>query len=278
MRRGGATGTGERVSIITSHAVIEGYEPVPAPGGASWGRPETAMFRRRSLQPSRRAVLHLQAAGDPAVPSGLGDWFTERAFHFYLAGLRLPARLALTGGLALAGRDAGRPLRSAFADLDAACAQLRDADGIGHVIVAAHGRAALAVALWANARRDVLAGCGADLAGSGPDAVILFEPALPARPAINLKIACPVLVLTSPVSSEPARIGPVAGRPQRIGSLRAGPVRAGSLRRRPAAAIARLGSHVTWLQLPEPGEQAVFDELGRWLGAYMYGSGRDRLL
>ncbi|HUC26630.1 MAG TPA: hypothetical protein VMA73_28340 [Streptosporangiaceae bacterium] len=241
------------MSISTGHAVIDGYEPVPAEGRAPSGPPETAMFRRRSLQPSRRAVLHLQAAGDPAVPSGLGDWFTQRAFHFYLAGLRLPGGLATAGGLALAGRrasagrESGRRLRSAFADLDAACAQLRDADGIGHLIVAAQGRAALAVALWSHARGGVLAG--------GPaDALILSEPALPARPVVNLNIPCPVLVLTSPVSS-----GPV-------------------LRRRPTAAIARLGSHVTWLQLPEPGGQAIFDELGRWLGAYMYGTGRDQLL
>jgi hypothetical protein len=243
--------------MSASHAVIEGYEPVPAEGGAPSGRSQTAMFRRRSLQPSRRAVLHLQAAGDPAVPSGLGDWFTQRAFHFYLAGLRLPRGLDLPrglgsrGGLVLAGRDAGRRLGSAFADVDAACAQLRDADGIGHLIVAAQGRAALAVALWSDARRDVRAGGAAD-------ALILSEPALPARPVVNLNIACPVLVLTSPVSS--------------------GPVRTGLRRRRPAAAIARLGSHVTWLQLPEPGDQAVFDELGRWLGAYMYGTGRDQLL
>ncbi|HEY2077576.1 MAG TPA: hypothetical protein VGH53_14675 [Streptosporangiaceae bacterium] len=264
------------MSIITSHAVIEGYEPVPAPRGASSGRPETAMFRRRSLQPSRRAVLHLQATGDPAVPSGLGDWFTERAFHFYLAGLRLPGGLAMPGGLALAGglelggralgmralgrRDAGGPLGSAFADLDAACAQLRDADGIGHMIVAAHGRAALAVAQWADARSDVVASGGAD-------ALILSEPALPARPVMNLSIECPVLVLTSAVS----------GGPVRTGLLRTGPVRAGLRHHRPTA-MARLGSHVTWVQLPEPGEQAAFDELGRWLGAYMYGSGRDRLL
>ena len=321
------------MSIITSHAVIEGYEPVPAPGGESRGRAETAMFRRRSLQPSRRAVLHLQAAGDPAVPSGLGDWFTERAFHFYLAGLRLPGGfalpggLALAGGLAVAGRDAGRLLGSAFAGLDAACGQLRDADGIGHVIVAAQGRAALAVALWADARSAGqtggsagqtggsagqtggsarLAGAGAGLAGAGAglaggsareagasvgagladgaaDALILFEPALPARPVMDLNIACPVLVLTSPASSGAAAAGALRARPSRLGQLRSGQLAPGrvrgSLRRhRPAAAIARLGSHVTWLELPEPGEQAVFDELGRWLGAYMYGSGRDRLL
>ena len=111
-------------------------------------------------------------------------------------------------------------------------------------------------------------GGGADLASGGADAVILFDPALPARPVMNLNIACPVLVLTSPVTSEPARVGPVLTRP----------LRAALRQHRPGAAIARLGGHVTWLQLPERGEQAVFDELGRWLGAYMYGSGRDRLL
>ncbi len=192
------------------------------------------MYRRRSLQPSRRAVLHVQAAGDPAVSSGLGDWFTERAFHFYLAGVRLG---------------------TAAADLDAACARLRDADGIGRVIVAAHGRAALAAALWSAARSD-------GLAGGGADALIMFDPALPSRPALSLNIACPVLVLTSTFNGRPARSGPL-----RLGSRQGRPV-----------APARLGSHVTWLQLPDPGGHAVFDELGRWLGAYMYGSGRDQLL
>jgi len=192
------------------------------------------MFRRRSLQPSRRAVLHLQAAGDPAVPSGLGDWFTERAFHFYVAGLRVPGKLTLPGRLPGLGRvRAGSG--SVFADLDSACAYLRDADGIGHVIVTAQGRAALAAALWSDARSQV--------PGGGADALILTEPALPSRTSISLNIACPVLVLTSR-----------------------------------ASAAGRLGSHVTWLQLREPGGQAVFDELGRWLGAYMYGPGLDRLL
>jgi hypothetical protein len=195
------------------------------------------MFRRRSLQPSRRAVLHLQAAGDPAVPSGLGDWFTERAFHFYVAGLRMPGKLTLPGRLALSrlrrGHAAGGPV---FAELDSACAYLRDADGIGHVIVTAQGQAALAAALWCDARSEV--SC------SGADALILTEPALPARMAVSLNIACPVLVLTGPA----------------------------------APANWRLGSHVTCLQLPEPGGPAVFDELGRWLGAYMYGPGLDRLL
>ena len=48
-----------------------------------------------------------------------------------------------------------------------------------------------------------------------------------------------------------------------------------------------LGGHVTWLHLaadgapgssPGTGERDYFDELGRWLGAYMYGQRRDQLL
>ena len=102
------------------------------------------MFRRRSLQPSRRAVLHVQAAGDPAVPADLADWFTERAFHFYLAGLRLPGRVTLPA------RPGGHALGSACADLNAACARLRGDDGMGHVIVTAQRRGALAAALWSD--------------------------------------------------------------------------------------------------------------------------------
>jgi len=236
-----ATGTGERVSISAGHAVIEGYEPVPPPGRATGTRPETAMFRRRSPQPSRRAVLHVQAPGDPAAPAGLGDWFTERAFHFYLAGLRLPARLARRD---LAGRPARRSLAAAFADLDAASTQLRDADGIGHLIVTAQGRSALAAALWSSARSITRPDATAD-------ALILADPALPYGPA-RLNISCPVLVLTG---------RPVAG-----------------WRRRRTAGTPWLGNHVTWLQLPDPGSQDFYAELGRWLGAYMYGRGQDRLL
>jgi len=42
----------------------------------------------------------------------------------------------------------------------------------------------------------------------------------------------------------------------------------------------QLGSHVTRLALPDAGEdrRAYLAELGRWLGAYMYGQGRDQLL
>jgi hypothetical protein len=208
-------------------------------------------------------MLHVQAAGDPAVPADVADWFTERAFHFYLAGLRVPHRLS--------GRPGSRSVAAACTDLDAACAQLRQADGIGSVIVAAQGRGALATALWMSGRVSgdrPVGDCSAD-------ALVLYEPELPARP-MQLGISCPVLVVTGTMLSDADR-----ARGQGISHW---PLR----QHRSAPVGAQLGSHVTWLHLPRAGKrtehgegasrQLFFDELGRWLGAYMYGSVRDQLL
>jgi hypothetical protein len=197
------------------------------------------------------------------VPSDVADWFTERAFHFYLAGLRVPHRLS--------ARPGGRLLEAACIDLDAACAQLRQADGIGSVIVAAQGRGALATALWMSGRVSE----GQPTGNCSADALVLYEPELPARP-MKLGISCPVLVVSGLMLSDAGR-----AHGQRISRW---PLR----QHRPSPAGAQLGSHVTWLQLPEvdartehaegAGRQLFFDELGRWLGAYMYGSVRDQLL
>jgi len=257
--------------------------PDAAPGPEAVPRAETAMFRRRSLQPSRRAVLHVQAAGDPAVPSDVADWFTERAFHFYLAGLRVPHRVT--------ARPGARSLAAACADLDAACARLRQADGIGSVIVAAQGRGALAAALWSASWSGSEKRAGGDAKRAGgegraggderstdcrADALVLYEPELPARPALKLSISCPVLVVTG--------LGPADRRRAPGGAASRWPL----LPRRAAPVAAQLGSHVTWLHLPraagQPGQadgagrRLFFDELGRWLGAYMYGQARDQLL
>lgn len=254
------------MSIGTSRDAITDYEAVLPPGGTVTARPvpprpKAALVRLRSAQPSRRAVLHLQAAGDPVVPADLAGWFTERACHFYLAGLRLPARL---GRLRRSGSTAART----FAEMDAVDAHLREADGMEHVIVSAQGPAAVAAALWCARRPASLA--GARGATSSPrraaDALILYRPAWPLGRPLQLDVGCPVLVL-SPASQ-------------------------GSRLRLWRPAVPRqVAGHVTWLRLPDAGAPAglaelaagggrgaFLDELGRWLGAYMYGPPPDRLL
>ncbi len=256
------------MSISTSRDVIVRHEPElepdpdPAPAAA---RPASALFRLRSAQPSRRAVVHLQATGDPVVPADLAAWFTERSCHFYLSGLRLPPASARPW------RPVSRAARRAFGDLDAVCAHVREADGVEHVILSAQGRAAAVAARWCDQRGSSKPGGDVLSAPQPPaaDALILYQPAWPAGARVRLDISCPVLVLSGTVSR----------------SLR--PLR------RPGEAV-HLGSHVTCLQLPEyaglaspaglagvaggPASRAFFAELGRWLGAYMYGQPADQLL
>ncbi len=209
----------------------------------SSGKP---LIRCNSAQASRRAVLYVQAAGDPLPPADLTTWFTERAFHFYVAGLRLPATATRSA------RHTGR-LRAAFTEIDGACAQLRQADGMASVIVTAQGRAAAAAALWAGRTRP----------DDGPpaDALILSAPAWAVRRDLRLNICCPVLVIASEGDATT-------------------PGRARLRRRRARVQPMQLGSHVTWLALPDTGadQRAYLAELGRWLGAYMYGQARDQLL
>jgi hypothetical protein len=239
---GGATGTAARE-----------YEPAGATSRpvAAAVRREIMMLRRRSVQPSRRAVLHVQAPGDPPLPPGLSAWYAERAFHFYVAGIRLPLQAPV------GARPRARYLATALADLDAARARLL-ADGMASVIVTAGGRGAIAAALWHDARKPAAA-----------DALILDEPVLPPGVSLSLDVGCPVLVLTGVGTCLPAISRPLARRRRR-------PSQDGGL---------SLGGHVTWLRLPAadarpggPGGPQYFHELGRWLGAYMYGSARGQLL
>ena len=256
-----------QLSISTSRDAITEYEAVPATSGAEAARPlpprlKGALVRLRSAQPSRRAVLHLQAAGDPVMPADLAGWFTERACHFYLVGLRLPARLNRL-------RRHGGAAESIFADLDAVDAHLREADGMEHVIVSAQGPAAVAASLWC-ARRP---GSAVDAASPqslparrAADALILYRPAWPPGAALELDIECPVFAVCP------------AGRGPRL-----------RLRRPPVPR--HIAGHVTLLRLPDPGgpaglanlagsagRRAFFAELDRWLGAYMYGPPPDRVL
>ena len=251
------------MSISTSSDAVTEYEAVLSAGAAYVARtppprPKGALFRLRSAQPSRRAVLHLQAAGDPVIPADLAGWFTERGCHFYLAGLRLPARLSRL-------RRRGGAAESIFADLDAVDTHLREADGMEHMIVSAQGPAAVAAALWC-ARRPHSAADSASPQSRAADALILYRPAWPPGAALELDIECPVLVLC-PAGRKP---GPRLRRP---------------------TVPRQVAGNVTWLQLPDAGapagladlagsadRRAFFAELGRWLGAYIDGPPPDRVL
>jgi hypothetical protein len=196
-------------------------------------------------------------------------------------------------------KAAAEDLGECFRCLDAAAAHLREADAIDTVVVCGHGSGAVIAALWCHARR-----------GSQPaDALILARPRLgrshpaawpswrPPGSALEspllagarrrlrqgLDIACPVLVMC------PATGWKVPGG---AGGLLPSPALVGR------RATIRLGEHVTWLEVPpglpglprqagHPGGPAAglvggrrrfFDELGRWLGAYLSGEIRDQLL
>jgi len=248
------------MGLITERgSAADGYEAVPvrsASGEATEGT--GAMLRRRSAQPSRRSVLYLHCRPDTFVPEDLVGWYTERGFHFYVADLR-PQE----------GQRADRSQAARFARLDAACRCLREAEGHDMIILTADSAGAATAAQWCDARREA----------GGPDALILSSPVFGRRLRRGLDIGCPVLVLSAPGGRAGGR-----RRPRRV--------------KDPGAV--KLGPHVTWLRLDcgldgradaegraddgghAPGGHAArrqfFDEMGRWLGAYMYGGVRDQLL
>ena len=277
--------------VMEHDGTIEGYEAVPLalPEDAGPLGSGAAVLRRRSARPGRRAVVYVHCRGDSFVPEDLVGWYTDRGFHFYAADLRD------VGGADRTGPDASRAaadLGDCFTCLDAAAAHVRGADAIDTMIVSAHGTGAVIAALWCHARR-----------GSRPaDALVLASPdwgtapswlgwAGPgeARPSAwrasplltgarrrlrrGLDIACPVLVMC-----------PATGwdAPGGTGGLLV--LRAMSTGR----VTMRLGEHVTWLKLHDglpgqvlsagPERRRLFDELGRWLSAYLSGQIRDQLL
>lgn len=282
------------MSLLTDHdSCAGGYETVPLPL-APWTGPGTdsanaSVLRRRSARPSKRAVIYVHCLGDSFVSSELAAWYVDRGFHFYVADLRGIGGSGQPGGAQPDGNVAGE-LGECFACLDAAVAHLHEADAIDSVVVCAHGTGAVIAALWSHARR-----------GSQPvDALVLSSPEFTSatrrqarQPAQDtgqrrswpllagaqrrlrrgLDIACPVLVMC------PAEGWDAPGGP---GGLLGFRLLFGG------RATMRLGAHVTWMKLEggQPGEglpapehrKRYFDELGRWLGAYLSGQIRDQLL
>lgn len=230
--------------MIQQGGAADEYEAVALPVRSE----SSAVFVRRSNRPSRRAVLHLDELTASLAPTDLVRWYNERGFHFYLTDVG-------TADNTPSGRNKqARSQPSAFAALDAACCHLRESDGIDAIILSAQGPTALTAALWCDARPV-----------SHPvEALILSNPDL-GRERIRLDITCPVLVIS-------------AARPWRD-----------TWRERRGRDTIRLGQHVTWLQIDgavrpivagatAPQRRRLFDEMGRWLGAYMYGQVRDQLL
>jgi hypothetical protein len=272
----------ERDSAVSGYASVT-LPGVPSVGGTpdshngpgSSGAPEStggeagttagAALHRRSALPSRRSVLYLLCQQDACVAEDLVTWYTERGFHFYVADLRQQGQ---TDGQGRGG------LRQAecFARLDAAVRQLRD-NGIEMIIVSGHSAGALVAALWCDTRRET----------GVADALILSAPAFGRRLRRGLDIACPVLVLSHGPQGRAGRLAASTRRRDRTGDR---------TRDRTRDRTVRLGPHVTWLRLDSgpdgeipgadtgqpPPERRMFDELGRWLGAYMYGQARDQLL
>jgi hypothetical protein len=258
--------------ITRIDGAVEGYEEVPLPlfpdgPRVTQGR-SAAVLRRRSARPTKRAVIYLHCLRDAFVPADLASWYTDRGFHFYVADLRIGA----PGRPALDGRTEAPA--EYFAGLDAAVRHVRDADGIETVVVCAHAAGALIAALWCHARRgglaaDALILTSPEFGPSGPQPLLAGAQRRLRR---GLDIGCPVLVMCPPAGWD---------APGGSGGLLLRLLTGGR-------ATMRLGAHVTWLKLeggrpgqalPDgPDRRRFFDELGRWLGAYLSGPVRERLL
>jgi len=280
------------MGLVMEHSgTIEGYEAVPLalPEDAGPLGSGAAVLRRRSGRPGRRAVVYVHCRGDSFVPEDLVAWYTDRGFHFYAADLRA------VGADERPGNDATRAaqdLGDCFTCLDAAAAHVRGTDAIDTMIVSAHGTGAVVAALWCHARRgskpaDALILASPDW-GTAPSWLGRVRPLDAGRSARRpsplltgarrrlrrgLDIPCPVLVMC-PATGWDAPGG--AGGLLVPRALSTGRV------------TMRLGEHVTWLKLHDglpgqvlsvgPERRRLFDELGRWLGAYLSGQIRDQLL
>jgi alpha-beta hydrolase superfamily lysophospholipase len=240
---------------IEQGGAFDEYEAVALPPGPGLAANSlgSAVFLRRSARPSRRAVLHLDDLTGSFAPADLARWYNERGFHFYVTDLDVREPLE-SGGR----RITSSSVRACFAALDSACQHLRKADGIDAIILSAQDHAATAAALWCHARRSV----------NPVDALILSSPDFGRGLRGRLAIACPVLIISA------------SGNRTRQSSV------ARLIRRdRGGTDGIALGQHVTWLYLDQDlaadapaSRKRLFDEMGRWLGAYMYGQVRDQLL
>jgi len=244
------------MSLITAESANDqGYQAIPLPRSPGDEAVLIATMVRRSCgRRSRRAVLYVHCLHDPFVQPELAAWYLERGFHFYVADLR-------------AARPRGREatLAEYFGYLDSAARQVRDADGNDTILVSAHQAGAVIAALWCHARR----------AARSAEALILADPEFGEDQHWLYRILA-VRQAAGP------RAGPGAESRPPPDSI----VASGAASR--AGPPTRLGPHVTWLRLASavPGlathdraiRKRLYDELSRWLGAYLSAEVRDQLL
>ena len=175
---------------------------------------------------------------------------------------------------------------------------VREADGIETVVLCAHATGALIAALWCHARR----------ASQPADALILASPSLGAgrrwlapdggrggaapagrtppllavarrRVRRGLDISCPVLVLCPSADWDaPGGTGGLLALPGRRGALGTWPAARHDPARRPRDLAAARRGPARPGAAPAARRRLVFDELGRWLSAYLSGEIRDQLL
>lgn len=268
--------------ITDVYSAAKGYEavslPLPPEQPSRTYGPDGAVLCRRSARPTRRAVIYPLCLNDHFVPADLASWYTDRGFHFYVADLR---RRGDPGRLGQESRAA--ELEEYFAWLDTATQHARETDGIETMVLSAHSAGALIAALWCQARR----------ASPSADALILASPSFGAgsrlvRTMAGSRFAGPARRTSAllAVSRRRVRRGLDIGCPVLVLCPSAGWDAPGGTAK--GKATMRLGPHVTWLNvdggqpgeaLPDgPGRRRVFDELGRWLSAYLSGQIRDQLL
>ena len=277
------------MSLITAEGAHgQGYQAIPLPRapGDEAAVLTTTLVRRSCARRSSRAVLYVHCLHDPYVQPDLAAWYLERGFGFYVADLR-----------AARPRSRDATMAEYFGYLDAAVRQVRVADGNRTVLVSAHRAGAVIAALWCHARR----------AGRSADALILADPdfapgqhwlyrLLGVPPQVPAAAGSAVRPGTGP-ESRPPDVLPRAQRKVRRGLDISCPVLVMSpsavSASVPGAAYraippARLGPHVTSLRLASapPGlarpdraaRRRLYDELSRWLGAYISADVRDQLL
>lgn len=103
---------------------------------------------------ARRAVLYVHGFCDYFFQTEWADWWTARGYDFYALDLRRYGRSLRDHQLAGYTTD----VHEYFEELDAAWSIITERDGHDEVVLTAHSTGGLIVPLWADARREALAG------------------------------------------------------------------------------------------------------------------------